>query len=699
MGKRNFGRIKSLLHFDYPYFNEPGDGLGDEVGYESWTGGANFKLGGSQQPYAVKQSPYFGYRCAYFSGNSSSNQITGTNNTGIFNLSPLGSYEAECFILLKSSTGGNIFTFGDLKLRFYSSYFYLDCDIWNLHEIYEFSIETGNWYHIVLRNDKGYISVYLDGVEIISATIQNSKDTIRPDSVKLGAYYGAMDEFVFRRPAEKEAPKIPEKPYKGVLDVRKIAGGFGTGADGDVVISADKTINNSYIVTKITSSDEFVVSTTPSALSAGDEVMILLYYGPKAHVGEYVFRNVKSVDTGTKTITLDKEISTANGDDFTLGEISCSSTSYSTSKYYIRCIRIPNYNSLTVNSGKSINATSGIVAFRCKGDCTINGNIISMGKSGHERGDTFQMTHSKLVDRFLTAGGGGIFIMCGGTFTAPDAARIGATWEGNNTGSNSYGAGAGLGGEGSPNVPDKDYAYGGRGGVGGGGGGGIYNYIDSSTIYHASGYHVGNYGHLSETDNADQGVGGGGCGGKGIDSTTYKLVPGGSGGGGQGNSGGAAGISTGTGTSGMTIPDSSNINVAGSKGSINGGGSCCGELVSSNYTNYVNGGAGGGGAGGKGGNGYVQYKASSGWSSYYSNILSIQGGAAGSCLFLVTKKLNIESNKVISTGGQAGALPDLTAPVYNASGNEYTSEGSIFNFGGAGGGGTGFCYIACEEMI
>ena len=36
MSKRNFGAIKSLLHFDYPYFNEPGDGLGDEIDIMAW---------------------------------------------------------------------------------------------------------------------------------------------------------------------------------------------------------------------------------------------------------------------------------------------------------------------------------------------------------------------------------------------------------------------------------------------------------------------------------------------------------------------------------------------------------------------------------------------------------------------------------------------------------------------------------------
>ncbi len=31
MSVRNFGSIKTLLHFDYPYIHEPGDGMLDEV--------------------------------------------------------------------------------------------------------------------------------------------------------------------------------------------------------------------------------------------------------------------------------------------------------------------------------------------------------------------------------------------------------------------------------------------------------------------------------------------------------------------------------------------------------------------------------------------------------------------------------------------------------------------------------------------
>ena len=62
MSKHDFGTIKSLLHFDFPYFNEPGDGLGDEVGLETWSGNSNVLLAGNKIPKAATATPKFGYQ-------------------------------------------------------------------------------------------------------------------------------------------------------------------------------------------------------------------------------------------------------------------------------------------------------------------------------------------------------------------------------------------------------------------------------------------------------------------------------------------------------------------------------------------------------------------------------------------------------------------------------------------------------------
>lgn len=47
--------------------------------------------------------------------------------------------------------------------------------------------------------------------------------------------------------------------------------------------------------------------------------------------------------------------------------------------YNVRAIAVPNYKSLTVEAGTNINHAGGIVVFRVKGDCTINGSIITHG--------------------------------------------------------------------------------------------------------------------------------------------------------------------------------------------------------------------------------------------------------------------------------------------------------------------------------
>ena len=87
MSKRNFGSIKSLLHFDFPYFNEPSDGLDDYVGLETWSKeDSSVALYGSMVPNAGNYSPKYGYRYLrpYTGG------VVGTSNTGIWNMNSSG---------------------------------------------------------------------------------------------------------------------------------------------------------------------------------------------------------------------------------------------------------------------------------------------------------------------------------------------------------------------------------------------------------------------------------------------------------------------------------------------------------------------------------------------------------------------------------------------------------------------------------
>ena len=93
--------------------------------------------------------------------------------------------------------------------------------------------------------------------------------------------------------------------------------------------------------------------------------------------------------------------------------------------------------------------TGRYIVFRCKGNCTVNGKLITRSLSHPGRSDSLTMTHAQLIDRFLVGRGGGVWIVCGGTFSAPGSARIGSEWSGAQTptiASGVAGSGAGYGG-------------------------------------------------------------------------------------------------------------------------------------------------------------------------------------------------------------------------------------------------------------
>ena len=521
MNKRNWEDIKSILHFDFPYFNEPNDGLGDEASSETWAKSGNTSLAGTQNPYAAYADPKFGYRCAYFPNTSS--YITGTNTNGTFNISTSGSYEIEAFI--KFNGTGNIFIFGDLVLAIDTS----GC-MTLLGQTASTAFTAGTWQHVLLRIAAGTCTVYLDGVGVLSATLTTD---ITPEFIQLGGFVGYMDEFVFRTSAGTNTPTVPTEPYNATLNVNAL-GGFGTGSDGDVTISANTNLNSYGVINSITNPKTFSVSSwnygayTPAV---GREIMIHGTGTDYSKTGLYAFAKIARI-SGVH-IGLKQSITTENGFDFTLDNSLLSTSS-------IEVI----INTLTVNANISPTG-GGIVAFRCKGDCTINGSIITHGY-GSIRNDTFQMENSKLINRFLCAQGGGIFITCGGTFSAIANARLGATWSGEElqrfdfAGTWTYESKSGYGGDGGHVLPcsssitstNSYKKLGALGGVGGGGGGAACTNMSTTTGEQVYGAACGKNG-----SNAKSGAGGGGCGGNGGNGS----YAGGSGGGGQGNSAGIGG--------------------------------------------------------------------------------------------------------------------------------------------------------------
>ena len=445
MGKRNFGAIKCLLHFDYPYFNEPNDGLDDEVGIETWSKeNDDIKMYGSAIPNAGSKAPVFGYRCLYAQG-----AILGTNNTGIWNLNSSRDYEIEMFVNPKAhgSNAGirRLFRLWPSTESGTASILMLSLTIngnleltstgWDITEPFTGAtvLKINTWHHIMLRVSKQKLTLFLNGAPEFSADLPENV-TLPVAQVRVGYFASAtfaffLEEFVFRHAAGSKAPTAPTEPYSGILDISKV-GGFGDGSDADCIITTSRTgLGKNGVISLTTGSTITVLSWSSGAFSpdVGSEVMIHVT-APRSttnaeypQAGLYAFAHVVSVSGSD--ITLNREISTENDDDFSLDSSLLSS-------YYVQAIVVPNFKSFTVNSGVTLTANTwststggGIIPFRCTGDCTINGSIITHGK-GTTRYDYQQMTHSKLIDRFLCSQGGGIFIACGGTFTASATARL-----------------------------------------------------------------------------------------------------------------------------------------------------------------------------------------------------------------------------------------------------------------------------------
>lgn len=675
MSRRNFGTIKSLLHFDYPYFNEPNDGLGDEIGLETWTKSStsSVNLHGSEIPKAGVCAPKFGYRCL----RTYKGSVQCNNESGIWNLTSNGSYEIEMFVkFLDVTKECNIFSLMDtekttaiLKLSLTTSGLlnFVSSGLGAESTSGMTALTKNIWYHILVRISGGRARVYLDG-HLELATALSPEIELAVGQVRIGNdlsnYTVYVDEFVFRHSAGKGLPRVPTEPYNAYLDEENI-GGYGTGSDGDKVIAESMTMNTCGTISAVNDSTALTVSDITEGdcvFANGTEVLIHVTAPLSTTVAEYPstglyeFRKITSIsDTEDgKSITLDKSIDTENGDTFTLD-----STLLET--YKVQVISVPNYNTLTINAEATVSPTegSGIVVFRCKGDCTINGKILTSGY-GLIRYDMIQMTHSQMIDRFMITHGGGIYIVCGGTLRLDENARLGASWSGLGE---DYNGAAGYGGSGMVQLSKSTQIY--LGGVGGGAGGrgGVWQNLDSSKLdanYIATPGAVTSKGSSGSSSAGGCGGGGGGCGGIGA-GTNGAYAAGGSGGGCQGELGGHNG--------GVNNQVSSVDSVSGNRSyGCNGGHGKYASRSNSSNNVYYFGGAGGGGAGGNGGDcGYSE---------------GGKGGIAGSCIVIVSKRASIPEAS-ISTGGQRGTYQPTML-------NEGTAAGS---------GGTGFCYMAVGEFL
>jgi hypothetical protein len=166
----------------------------------------------------------------------------------------------------------------------------------------------------------------------------------------------------------------------------------GTGADGALTVSATFNINTgtngnggrvaadgvAFVSTASTAAgaSAIVVTATPTGIAAGDEVVILDAGGAAgnyAAVGTYEFQRIASVASKTLNFT------------------STLANSYDGTTQNIVVQRVPNYSTLTVDSGKTLtadawNGTSGGLLFiRVAGAATIVGSL-TMADTGYRGG-------------------------------------------------------------------------------------------------------------------------------------------------------------------------------------------------------------------------------------------------------------------------------------------------------------------------
>lgn len=528
MARRTFdANISALLHFDFPYYGETGDGLRDEIGLFTWRRQGGAKLAGKEIPCDELTSgvPKFGYRCLYT--RNESQYITGqSSNHPVFT----SIVEISCWVRPISLAGGLIAQLnssaglprvilrldGQVRPQIVINAFSVEPDI---------SLTLNTWSFIRARVDitNKTVTIIINGGTPYVYTGIDSLSSMQIGSINVGGLDGMIDEFCLSAGTEDG---VPSSPRQGTLNVYDI-GGFGTGELGDVTVKKRTPISSACCITGFslkTATYSKKRTMSLGKLAAGWEVMLL-----NNETGKYQFTRIESMTDTEITFT----------DAITVGSGS------------VQCVSVPNFNTLTVtDEGVLIPPmwtdsyqSGGIIAFRCKGDCYVDGRIHTHA-FGRARTDLRAISHPQLIDNFIVNSGGGIFIACGGTFTATSYARIGANWSGAGKGGTPVlGGGGGDGGAGYGGAGGSDTdnsGLGGKGGVGGGGGAG-----DGASGGDAGTSGTGGYGVDLTGETCRGGTQASTTGGNSPDATGDLDTGGGGAGGNSGSAGDAPGQASG----------------------------------------------------------------------------------------------------------------------------------------------------------
>ena len=432
---------------------------------------------------------------------------------------------------------------------------------------------------------------------------------------------------------------------------------LGNGSSGSLTVSSANTVvnNYTYLTASASSGNTTITVNSGTAFSNGDDILIIQMKDVSgSSAGNYEFKKISS-GGGTTSLTLSTPLK--NG--------------YTS---VTQIVRIPQYTSVTVNSGASITASAwdgnkgGIVAFRASGTVNVVGSIVVNDK-GYLNGETYK------GNTMYGGGGGGagggywggniLGSGTGGSIGGISGSPGGYTTGGN--GGNGGGINAGLGGIGGT-TPGS-----GCGGGGGGGGGG------------------GNYYGLG-------GLGGGQGGGGSCAASSGGGINGGTTGGTNGNGGnGGGGYGTnGTGGTGSFGPTGNN---PGSNGNItNGGNGGHGAQIPSDFQ-------GGGGGGGTAGLSYGSADLSTIFLGTSGGNVLVNTGAGGIIIIFantITVSGTISSNGSDANGqigGSSGGSIYLTANGVTIGSSLVLATGGtgISAYGGGGAGGSGRIRVSANS--
>lgn len=414
--------IKSVLHFDFPHANARIPGLHDEVGLESWNkaGNACFVSRFKPADITATNAPKFGYRS--LCTQSASDYVYSTGNSGIFSFTSSVAFNLEIWTCLQSSTAGNIFAFMNGSAELFTVSVTAErkikvvCSTLSINFTTSDTLPLNDWAHVRVgfSRGNGYVTVFINGTQCGEAYF--TEQPIAVTSLRIGGANAYFDEFIFRH--NNGGHSVTSSPVQGSFDIAK-AGGYGTGADGELSItSGTKTLNICAIVKSASGSTVKIAdfqgtgAVFPS-INPGDEVLFLVMpksKGVDSLAGLYAFRRV--VDCSSGSLTLDSPVS----DEFNMSD--------ALNSYKVTVHRVPNLSGLTLAANASLRPDFyRVLTFRCTGNVTWHGKTALTSITGRTL-DNWDLCHSDLPDRMIYSSHN-IFITCGGTFTADSSARIG----------------------------------------------------------------------------------------------------------------------------------------------------------------------------------------------------------------------------------------------------------------------------------